>query len=403
MSFDEFDKLLDQEIGTDKAKGADNVPVIILVIDDDSRVLDDLEFALRKKYKVRLCSSGEEGLAAISPDVHAVILDIKMKDKDGFWTFKELKKHFIHLPIIFHTAYQDIKDPFDIMNEFRPFGYISKGDDFMRLQTSIESAVDYYAKILENKTLYQDLQKAHTALLKLDEMKTKFINMATHELRTPLAVIYGYLNIIETFGGQLNPEEFQHMAENFRKGLDKLKTIVNNISDLSRLTSPQVPIQKKPTPVNDLINSVIKEIEPFIEYRKQTLIVKIPDKDVTVNVDRDLIWHTIINLLLNAIRYTQDAGKIVVEVVDTDEKFAKVIVSDTGIGIPENEFENIFKSFYEVGDVMKHSSGTIEFRSKGIGVGLTIAKMAVELHGGKIWLTSELNKGSVFYFTIPKI
>ncbi len=404
MSFDDFDKMLADELddGLDSEElEHDKKPVIILVIDDDRGVLEDLEFALHKNYRVRLCSSGEEGLAAVDGDVHAVILDIKMHGKDGFWTFQEIKKRFMHIPIIFHTAYQDIRDPYDVMNQFRPFGYISKGEDFRHLQTSIESAVKYYAQLLENRDLYIDLSKAHEQLLKLDEMKSKFISLATHELRTPLAVMNGYLDILQSFGDRIDPDEFQRMGGNFRQNIDKLTKIVGNIADLSRLTAPEMVLHKKPTSIAELIHDIEKEMQPFFQLRSQTITLDMPDDELIVKVERDLIWQVIVNLLLNAIRFTPDNGSIKVKALDLDDA-VEVRISDTGIGIPVAEHNHIFKSFYEIGDIMRHSSGTIEFQSKGMGMGLSIAKIAVEQHGGTIRVESAPDKGSTFFFTLPK-
>ena len=130
----------------------------VLVIDDDLNVREALKITLGKKYEIVLCSNGEEGVNSVNSEVCAVILDIKMEGKNGFDTFLEIKEINAYIPILFHSAYQDIKNPFEIMNEFRPFGYIVKGEDGKRLLTTLDSAVEYYLQINKNAILLEKLK-----------------------------------------------------------------------------------------------------------------------------------------------------------------------------------------------------------------------------------------------------
>jgi two-component system sensor histidine kinase VicK len=129
--------------------------------------------------------------------------------------------------------------------------------------------------------------------------------------------------------------------------------------------------------------------------------VELPSSTLEVFVNVDAVWQALMNIILNAIRFTPDGGNVAIKAHSVGN-YVEVQISDTGIGIPEDEVKNIFKRFYVVGDVMHHTSGTIEFKSEGMGVGLSIAKAAVELNNGKIWVESELGNGSTFYFTLPK-
>lgn len=135
-----------------------NMP--ILIIDDDINVLDALTITLGKKYKLILCRSADEGIKLSEENIFTVILDIKLEGKNGFETFIEIKKKKPYVPIILHSAYQDLKDPFEIMNDYQPFGYIIKDGDNNKLLHTIESAFNYYCKILENKTLLEKLEKS---------------------------------------------------------------------------------------------------------------------------------------------------------------------------------------------------------------------------------------------------
>jgi DNA-binding NtrC family response regulator len=131
---------------------------VILVIDDDAETRDSIDYVLKDRYEVLLCGSAKAGLAAFRDDVCAVILDVKMKTHDGFWTCDELRKRQVDIPIIFYSAYQNLKDPYRIINEHRPFGYIVKDGDIRKLLDSVDTAVQLYKIILENKRLIELLQ-----------------------------------------------------------------------------------------------------------------------------------------------------------------------------------------------------------------------------------------------------
>lgn len=137
----------------------DNIKPFIMVVDDDRDVREAINLTFKKKFNILLCASGEEGIEKINPYVFTVILDIKMEGKNGFETFTELKKKSPFVPIIFHSAYQDLKNPFEIMNDYRPFGYVVKEGEGKKLMHTIESAVDYYQQINRNATLLKQLQQ----------------------------------------------------------------------------------------------------------------------------------------------------------------------------------------------------------------------------------------------------
>ena len=154
MSFDEFDSLVN------KPQGSQPPPAKhpIVVIDDDESIRDNLALLLGDRYRVTLCASAKEGLNAVDEDVCAVIVDIKMPRQDGFWACAYIRKKVPDVPIIFYSAYHDVKDPYSIINEFRPFGYVDKGDDIQKLVDILNVAVQLQAIIIFNRRLIQKLQ-----------------------------------------------------------------------------------------------------------------------------------------------------------------------------------------------------------------------------------------------------
>jgi DNA-binding response OmpR family regulator len=153
----------------------------ILIIDDDEGILESLQMALKGSFDVITCASGNEGVEALTPNVGAVILDIKMKGKDGFETYVEIKrKHDI--PIIFYSAYQNIRDPYEVLNTFRPFGYVFKGGDLGQLTDTIRSAVEYSRIRNENEMLIEDLQVLNASLESQVEERTIELSKRAEEL-----------------------------------------------------------------------------------------------------------------------------------------------------------------------------------------------------------------------------
>src|SRR5258708_6478111 len=154
----------------------------VLIIDDDESIRDTLKLALKDSFDIITCASGAEGIDSATSDISAVILDIKMTGKDGFETYSEIKAKVPYLPIIFHSAYQDAKDPFDIINEFRPFGYVAKGSSLTQITDTLRSAVDYYRTHRENERLIQELQSLNGSLERKVAERTEELNMKACEL-----------------------------------------------------------------------------------------------------------------------------------------------------------------------------------------------------------------------------
>jgi len=131
----------------------------ILVVDDDELVRSSLELVLGERYEVCLCASAEEAVAAVNDDTAAAILDVKMQGRDGFWACIQLRKRYPKLPVIFYSAYQDLRDPYSIINECRPFGYLVKDGNVDKLLGTVETAVRLYTIIQRNKRVADSIRK----------------------------------------------------------------------------------------------------------------------------------------------------------------------------------------------------------------------------------------------------
>ena len=158
MSFKDIDAFLETEgapVGRVEAERPH-----ILVVDDDPTIRVSLAALLQKRYQLILCASAKEGVDAVTENVCTAILDIKMGKHDGFWACNQIRNKYPDLPVIFYSAYQDAKDPYDVINEHRPFGYITKSGDTKRLVKAVDMAVGFYCRFLEGKKLL-DSYKQH--------------------------------------------------------------------------------------------------------------------------------------------------------------------------------------------------------------------------------------------------
>ncbi len=155
MSFRDLDALLNER--QDSPTLVKRHPVV--VIDDDATIREGLEFLLRERYEVTVWASAKEGVLAVDEDTCAVILDVKMSNHDGFWACNEIRKRFEDVPIIFYSAYQNVKDPIAVINEHRPFGYVPKGGNVQKLISTVDAAVRLQSLVVANRKLIESLQK----------------------------------------------------------------------------------------------------------------------------------------------------------------------------------------------------------------------------------------------------
>ncbi len=295
----------------------------------------------------------------------------------------------------------------------KPFGVIymdSEQNTHMveaQLKHTLMMVANQAAIFIENARLYEkaeqrgyQLDEVNRQLQKLDHMKSAFINLTSHELRTPLAVLGGYLQLIKMCHEPSCDPEIKDYLNRCLEALGHLQKIVNTICDLSHLSRPQLQLDFAESSINCLIREVAQEIFPFMNKRNLHFESDLPEEDVRIQMHADSVWQILVNLLLNAIRYTQDGGTIRIHLKPAEDHVL-IAVMDTGIGIPVSEHETIFKEFYTPKDIRYHHSGTIEFNSGGLGIGLSIAKALVDLHHGRIWVESQENEGSTFYISLP--
>lgn len=279
----------------------------------------------------------------------------------------------------------------------------SKNKKLLKYNDKLES--DQERLLLLNKQLQHEM-KSRVRAEESDQMKSDFLSLVSHELRTPLTSIYGFTKLIDKGMSQL--ENIEDKAE-YLKRKTRLKTnleivasectrlsrLINNVLDLAKIESGRVDWNDQRVPLKRVLSSSLDAVEGlFIDNDNIALKTIIPDDLPLLLVDPDLFTQVFVNLINNAVKYAEDGTiELSVERRRGDIHFS---VSDTGQGIPPEKIEKIFDKFYIV-----RKGDTLGSKSSGTGLGLPICKEIVHHYGGKIWVESEMGKGSTFHVTLP--
>jgi signal transduction histidine kinase/FixJ family two-component response regulator len=247
------------------------------------------------------------------------------------------------------------------------------------------------AVALQNARLFEEIQRAYRDLQELDHMKSEFINIAAHELRTPLAILMGHADLLEE--DIQDPDDKRRVQVIVRNAL-RLRDLINDMLDMRRLQAAEARVHLATFHVEELIAAALLDFRPMAESKGIQICADVPNELAPIRSDRQRILSTLNNLVKNAIEFTPEGGQIGVKVIDHGSEL-QVSVWDNGIGISAEQFAKIFTPFYQV-------EASLTREHEGMGLGLSIAKGMVELCGGRIWVESEVGQGSRFTFTIPR-
>jgi signal transduction histidine kinase len=254
--------------------------------------------------------------------------------------------------------------------------------------TILETLGALAAQAMQNVDLMRKVRASRVQLAELERLKTDFIAITSHELRTPLGLILGHATFLhELAGGQ-----FEEQIDSIIRNATKLKEIVENLSDVDNFQNGSARVKGGRVSMTKIAEDVIALFKEEAELRNITLELEPPSQPYYLHADQVKITIALSNLVKNAIQYTEAGGQVRVKVED-DSGYIKVTVTDNGIGIPPRELPRIFDRFYQVETHLTRRYG-------GMGLGLSVAKAMIELHGGRIWVESE-GRGSRFTFLLP--
>ncbi|HSM71316.1 MAG TPA: HAMP domain-containing sensor histidine kinase [Anaerolineales bacterium] len=251
-----------------------------------------------------------------------------------------------------------------------------------------------------------EMEKAQKQMERVDRSKSAFISVAAHELKTPITLIDGYAAMMEDMIQEGRSLPLDSMLIGMQNGIKRLRTIVDDMLDVSMIDNNLLSLNFQPIQIEKMLEALKIEMEETIVARNQTLEIEpFEGSKHWIYVDPLRIMQTIRNIINNAVKYTPDGGRITIS-GRTLPGMIEVTITDTGIGISQEDQAVIFEKFGQLGRVDLHSSGKTKFKGGGPGLGLPIARGILEAHGGSIWVESEGYDeencpGSTFHVLIP--
>lgn len=283
--------------------------------------------------------------------------------------------------------------------------FVKSAPDSDNREIELKSAQDETRKILRASSAVIENENGHpvgmvsvlsdiTKQKELDRLKANFVSSVSHELRTPLiAIDKSIALILSKSPGELSAQQEQFLTIAARN-LKRLSRLINDILDLSKLEAGHMQLRRQPCGIADAIGESLDGLRNWCAAKSIVVSQEIQEGLPQVNMDSDRIVQVLTNLIGNAVKFTPAGGSIKVAARRAGDREITVLVQDSGIGIPAEHKDRVFDKFYQVGE-------RVSSDIQGTGIGLSISKEIVTLHGGRIWVESEHGQGATFLFTLP--
>jgi signal transduction histidine kinase len=269
--------------------------------------------------------------------------------------------------------------------------HVAVAVDNARAYTELATLTEYLEQRVQDRT--HELQTANERLQEHDRRRSKFVSVASHELRTPMTSIKGFVeNMLDGLTGQLSDRQ-AHYLQRIKHNVDRLTRIINQLLDWSRLNVGRIDIKPEPIVIAEFVREVVDSFQMLAADKSLVLEASACDQTLIVRADRDKLEQILWNLVGNAIKFTPNSGHVSVTCEQQDGGMVRIVVSDTGCGIAPHELSKVFNEFSKVESALP--------TSQGAQLGLFITKSLVSLHGGEMWVESQLGGGTKFFFTLP--
>ena len=329
----------------------------------------------------------EDGLASITKQPPSVVLlDLNLPDSHGADTFRKVLEKAPGIPVVILSGQDDEVLAMKALHQGVQ-DYLVKGD----ITSGHLERVMRYA--IERQALIRSLEMSRKQQL---EFKNQFLSHVSHELRTPLTCIHQFVTILlDGLAGEVNTEQRYHLGT-VMNSVNQLRAMIHDLLEATRAESGKIRIEPRCINIAELIQQAISMMAFTAKEKRVGLEVGLDTRIPFVYADPDRVLQVLINLIDNGIKFTPPDGSVMVKacMVEADPNMIYLSVSDTGRGIDLEAKTLIFERLYQ-------DPNSIDNSRAGLGLGLFIAKELVELHGGRIWVASEIGNGSTFSFTLP--
>jgi len=366
-------------------------PPVVLVVDDEPFILKNIEIMLTSKgCRVLTAGTGGEGLSkAIQEHPDVVLLDLMLPDLDGFEVCRRIKAEptLRHTPVLMLTALTDVFS--------KVKGLDAGADDFISKPFNEGELRARVWAFLRTKRLHDELDESYRRLKELEELRDSLTHMIMHDLVAPLTAIQiGVEAVLEKFAAKLPTNEtHERMLRTAHEGCRRLMDMLRDVLSVSRLEEKKLPLTLEDVDIRELVERCIHIVEPTRAIAQVAIATEFSPKLPIVKCDSSLIGRVVLNLVSNSLKFTDTGGTVTVAAAAVGEE-VEVQVRDTGLGIPPENLEKVFDKFFQGGN--SHAA------RKGQGLGLAFCRLAIEAHGGRIWVESETGKGSRFIFRLKK-
>jgi two-component system sensor histidine kinase/response regulator len=373
--------------------------VKILVVDDSRESIDLLLYFLKPaNYLIFTAMDGEEALKQvekIGPDI--ILLDIMLPKIDGFEVCKRLKgkQSTFHIPIIMITALKELKDKIRAL-EAGADDFISKPFDNVELLARVKSLLrikQYYDEILKRN---KELERQKEALLREDLLKKELTNLIVHDMKNPLFVIQGNLQMMEMNGGDRTKQSHDVYTQRIARSSRSLLRMILNLLDISRLEQQKMEIEPVPTDLNSLVKDIVSAFKDIPEHQSKSVHMKLHESLSNIYVDKDVFERVLENCFNYVFQNTPEFMSVLIETGQLPDEKISLKISHDGKPIPEEYREKIFQK-----------NAQPELKKAGYkparGLGLIFCKMAMETQDGKIYLSPEITDQNCFVLEIPTL
>jgi len=369
----------------------------ILVVDDAPENLELMNGLLKDQYKVRIANNGRSALkiaaSEVPPDL--ILLDIMMPEMDGYEVCRQLKDNpgTMNIPVIFLTALAEKEDEKKGL-ELGAVDYIARPISAPIVLARVKNhlALKAMSDFLKEKNVELDI--ARLVAEKANQAKSDFLSSMSHELRTPLNAILGFAQLMDSDSPSPSASQKESIKQIIQAGWHLL-TLINEILDLSKIESGQVPMLKETVSLDEVLEECEGMTEPQAQKRGIRMQFPASGGNFLVVADRMRVKQVIINLLSNAIKYNRTNGSVEVSCAETTPGRIRVSVKDTGPGLAPEQLAHLYEPFNRIGQ----EAG----REEGTGIGLVVTKRLVGLMGGKVGVDSSVGVGSVFWFELAAV
>ncbi len=375
----------------------------VLVVDfipaNVAKIKDALSRISSISYDISWPQIGENVLKKVEEEnFDVILLSYNLPGLNGLEMLNDLQYKELSGPVIMTADARDKEFAPQAMRE-GAYDYVVREKGFEEgLPVIIYNALTAFHTAKEKERLQKEiaakkveLEAANRKLQQLDKIKSDFVANVAHEFRTPLTVIKGNIDLVNKGGlGSVAPSQ-KEMLDGAINIVNRLARLVNDLLDISKIESGKMELKKEPVDINKIIEENLVIFDKIIKDKKQIIQKALAIDLPKISVDKDKATQVFVNLLSNAMKYTPESGTITIKTINLETEIM-VEISDTGEGVAHDNLDKIFDKFTRV---------TAE-KKEGTGLGLPIAKDIVSLHKGRIWVKSELGKGSQFYFTLPK-